>query len=348
MPSYTLEQQQQMIKSNERKNSLEKIEMMRFLEQLIQDEDQQRYQQSLLQDEPGSSMNNYNNSPKSTGNTPTPFNNSILPRRSFSRGESSLPVNRAQRETTLSNIYEDDSLNSLVINFQYRNTNHSIRLMDDERDKLRELIQHDKENANVPPMFMQKHMEQKQSSAKNLKRRFSNISISNVTPEPDELEDKHSLNEIAVEESEASEMHDLDLDLQVFKDVLGGQNNTITPPTSSITSPKLLKDQKIKIKELNNKKLLLEKRIEAKDKEICDLGLKEKTSLKESNIKISKLQKNESLLILQIRKDKDLIKRLIKEVASKDKVNLELAQEIKALKIRADGSQAQKPQASDV
>lgn len=340
MTSYTLEQQQQTIKSNERKNSLEKIEMMKFLEHLIQDEDQQRYQQSLLQDEPSSSINNI--SPKSTGNTPTPFNNSILPRRSFSRGESLIPVNRSHRETTLSNIYEDDNLNSLVINFQYRNTNHSIRLMDDEGDRLRELIQHDKENANIPPMFMQKHMEQKQSSGKNLKRRFSNISISNVTPEPEELEDKQVLNDAAVEESEASEVHDLDLDFQNFKDVLASQNNTITPPTSSITSPKLLKDQRNKIKDLNNKNFLLEKRIAAKDKEICDLMLKENTALKESNIKISKLQKNESLLILQLRKDKNSIKKLIKEVASKDKVNLELAQEIRELKICTKGSQVSK------
>lgn len=343
MTSNTLEQQQQKINSVSRKSSIDRIEMMRFLEQLIQDEDQQKYQQSLQQYGNTAEINNISNHnnifPKSADNTPTPFNNSILPRRSFSRGESAISVSKTQRESTLSNIYEEDSLNNLVINFQYSNASHSIRLMDDERDRLRELIQHDKENVNIPPMFMQRHMEQKQSSinekTKNgmiRKRRYSNISISNVTPEPEEVIRKpiaSSLNGDDLEDnSEVLEFNDLDIDLQNFKEEL----NKPTPPVSSVASPKLVSDQKVKIKKLNDTVSSLTKEITSKDKQIADLILKEKTAIKENNLKISKMQKTESMLTLQIKKDKNLIKKLIKEVVLKDKINLELAQEMKQYK----------------
>ncbi|XBW36236.1 hypothetical protein QEN19_001817 [Hanseniaspora menglaensis] len=326
MVSNSLEQQQHFIKRSGRKSSIDKIEMMRFLEQLIQDEDQQRYQQSLQQE------NIQNLSPKSAENSPTPFNTSALPRRSFSRGESALSTSKFHRDTTLSNIYEDESLNNLVINFQYSNANNSIRLMDDERDRLRELIQHDEENVNIPPMFMQRHMEQKKSETNSYKRRYSSLSISNVTPEPDQIDKR-----IVVDESEVLDFNDLDIDLQNFENELSNSSGrtNLTPPVSSIASPKLFKDQKMKIKHLKQNIEHLQNTIEEKNKTITDLSCDAKIIANETNQKIAKMQKTESLLILQIRKDRELIKKLVKEVAFKDKVNLELAQEMKQLKQRS-------------
>ncbi|CAI8501634.1 unnamed protein product [Hanseniaspora opuntiae] len=256
------EQQKDSIKNDtHRKKSLDRIEMMKFLENIIQEEDQYRYQQSFQNE--NTSAIDFNLSPKSIGSTPTPFNNN---RRSFSRSNSITRSTILQKETTLTN-----TLNDVIINFQYDNRQNSIRIMDEERERLRQLIYNDK-NEIIPPMFMQKREKPK---FEKTKRRHSSV-INDVTPEPEEKNPKVVFNNAFV------------LKLK--------------------TKLMLLESEK----ELNMNK------IKGLDKDLA-----EKSEL------INDLKQNEHKLLNQLNKDKILIDKLIKELASKDKQNFILAQSLK-------------------
>lgn len=280
------EQQKDSIKNDtHRKKSLDRIEMMKFLENIIQEEDQYRYQQSFQNE--NTSAIDFNLSPKSIGSTPTPFNNN---RRSFSRSNSITRSTILQKETTLTN-----TLNDVIINFQYDNRQNSIRIMDEERERLRQLIYNDK-NEIIPPMFMQKREKPK---FEKTKRRHSSV-INDVTPEPEEKNPKVVFNNAFVEKTKSI-------------------------PTPALNSPLLQIHKDDEMLKLKTKLMLLESEKELNMNKIkgLDKDLAEKSEL------INDLKQNEHKLLNQLNKDKILIDKLIKELASKDKQNFILAQSLK-------------------
>ncbi|SGZ41858.1 uncharacterized protein HGUI_04059 [Hanseniaspora guilliermondii] len=279
------DQQKDSIKNDtHRKKSLDRIEMMKFLENIIQEEDQYRYQQSFQNE--NTSAIDFNLSPKSIGSTPTPFNNS---RRSFSRSNSITRSTMLQKETTLTN-----TLNDVIINFQYDNRQNSIRIMDEERERLRQLIYNDK-NEIIPPMFMQKREKPK---FERTKRRHSSV-INDVTPEPEDKQPKVVFNSFA----------------EKSKNI----------PTPALNSPLLQIQKDDEMLKLKTKLMLLESEKELNINKIkgLDKDLAEKSEL------ISDLKQNEHKLLNQLNKDKILIDKLVKELAYKDKQNFLLAQSLK-------------------
>ena len=294
--SKTSKQQQDTIrKDSTRKKSLDRIEMMKFLENIIQEEDQYKYQQSFQND--ASSVVDFNLSPKSMGTTPTPFNN--VPRRSFSRSNSiTNRSHQLNKETTLTN----NNLNDVIINFQYDNRQNSIRIMDEERERLRQLIYNENKNEIIPPMFMQEREQSKQEDT-GTKRRYSAV-ISNVTPEPEQEDKPPKI---------------------IFHNSFLEKNKNMSIPTPTISSPQLQIHKNDDVMKLKSNVMLLETEKELNTKKIKVL---EKENA-DKNVVINELKKNEHKLISQIHKDKILIDKLVKELAFKDKQNFILAERLK-------------------